>query len=80
MTSTVSFSGHAHINTVADKQTATKPHADSFLHKQVGVAGFLRTVAAAINDVAAGSTGDWFTANMRSNMSPRSQRLMRACD
>ena len=78
MTRSVSFSGHATINATADNYLASKPLAGSASHKPTSVPAPLRMLAAAVNAVAQAFTGDWLTADMRRNMSPRSQRLMRA--
>ena len=78
MTRTAAFSGHAHSDTVADKPTASTPLADEFPRQPSGILSFLRALPVAINGVVVAFAGDWLTADMRSNMSPRSQRLMRA--
>ena len=72
MTRTAFFSGSVHLNTAAGKRAASGTFAASFLGKAIGV--LMAPITA--GDVAQPNV--WMTANIRSNMSPRAQRLMRA--
>lgn len=72
MTRTVVFSGHNHLNTAVGNSTASGASISSLLRKVFGA------TPVAVNGGNSSNASDWMTADIRRNLTPRAQRLMRA--